>query len=210
MDSSEVIRLLLVDDEELVRAGLRLLLDGTDGIAVVGEADNGREAVRQVARLAPDVVLMDIRMPVLDGVAALDQLPEPGPAVLMLTAFDTREDIMTALRGGARGFLRKATKPASLIAAIHAAAVGQSALNPEVVGALVQEIGSGEQRERVRALSQRESEIAALITEGLTNEAIAAEVHLAVPTIKTYVSRIMEKLDAANRVQIAVAVLRGS
>lgn len=136
-------------------------------------------------------------------------MPHPGPAVLMLTAFDTRDDIVAALRAGARGFLRKSTKPASLISAIHTAAVGQSAFNPEVVSTLLGHQGSREHCANVRALSHREAEIAGLIAEGLTNEAIARQVHLAVPTVKTYVSRLMEKLNAQNRVQIAVEYLRG-
>lgn len=202
-----MIRLLLVDDEELVRAGLRLLLDGTGGIKVVGEAADGQSALREIARTRPAVVLMDIRMPGLDGIGALRKLPAEGPAVLMLTAFDTRADVVAALRAGARGFLRKSTRPASLVAAIQAAAAGQSALNPEVLERVLGEPGWEDRG--VDKLSEREREIAELVAEGLGNEAIAARVHLALPTVKTYLSRIMDKLGVANRVQVAVAIVRG-
>lgn len=202
-----MIRLLLVDDEELVRAGLRLLLDGTGGIEVVGEAADGQSALREIARTRPAVVLMDIRMPGLDGIGALRKLPAEGPAVLMLTAFDTRADVVAALRAGARGFLRKSTRPASLVAAIQAAAAGQSALNPEVLERVLGEPGWEDRG--VDKLSEREREIAELVAEGLGNEAIAARVHLALPTVKTYLSRIMDKLGVANRVQVAVAIVRG-
>lgn len=202
-----MIRLLLVDDEELVRAGLRLLLDGTGGIEVVGEAADGQSALREIARTRPAVVLMDIRMPGLDGIGALRKLPAEGPAVLMLTAFDTRADVVAALRAGARGFLRKSTRPASLVAATQAAAAGQSALNPEVLERVLGEPGWEDRG--VDKLSEREREIAELVAEGLGNEAIAARVHLALPTVKTYLSRIMDKLGVANRVQVAVAIVRG-
>lgn len=202
-----MIRLLLVDDEELVRAGLRLLVDGTGGIEVVGEAADGQSALREIARTRPAVVLMDIRMPGLDGIGALRKLPAEGPAVLMLTAFDTRADVVAALRAGARGFLRKSTRPASLVAAIQAAAAGQSALNPEVLERVLGEPGWEDRG--VDKLSEREREIAELVAEGLGNEAIAVRVHLALPTVKTYLSRIMDKLGVANRVQVAVAIVRG-
>lgn len=208
--AEEAIRLLIADDEELVRAGLRLLLDGADGLSVVGEAGDGEAALKEAARLRPDVVLMDIRMPGVDGVTALRRWPVDGPAVLMLTAFDTREDISAALRAGARGFLRKSTDPAGLVTAIHSAARGQAALNPEVLTTLLGESGGTGERDLVAALSGREKEIAGLVAEGLSNEAIAARVHLALPTVKTYVSRVMTKLAAENRVQVAVIYLRGS
>lgn len=212
-----MIKVLLVDDETLVRTGLRLLLDGAGdtsrggGIRVVGEAGDGRGALAEIARQRPDVVLMDIRMPGMHGLEALRELQgqADAPAVMMLTAFDTREDIIEALDGGARGFLRKVASPEALVAAVETVAAGQTAFSPDVVAHLLErsrggtESGPGESS----VLSDRENMVAELVSQGMTNEQIGQSLHLALPTVKSYMSRIMEKLGATNRVQVAVAYL---
>lgn len=206
------VRVLLVDDESLVRAGLRLLLDGTGGISVVGEAADGAEAFAKAQALRPDVVLMDIRMPGTDGIRGAElvrSLAEP-PAVLMLTAFDTEEDVLGAFTAGVQGFLLKSAKPHVLVDAVRHAAQGRPQVDGEVLGTLVGMASRSAPQAvppSLQALSAREREIAALVAEGLSNEEIAARVHLAVPTVKTHLTRIMGKLGVGNRVQIAVAYL---
>lgn len=228
----EPIRIVIVDDEALMRAGLRLLLDGADRIVVVGEAGDGMQGVQVIRQMRPDVVLMDIRMPTMTGIEALAELrkllPEPDqlPRVLMLTAFDTDTFVIDALRTGATGFLLKASSPAVLVAAIHAAAMGQPHISPEALAKLIDaaasernadEAGARPNRSSADAadspdahldhLSPREAEIAAMIAAGLTNAQIASQLFLALPTVKTHIGRIMEKLGASNRVQVAIAVL---
>lgn len=211
----EVIRLLIVDDEALVRSGLRLLLDGTRSIRVVGEAGDGREAAEKAAALQADVVLMDIRMPRADGIegARLITATQNPPVVLMLTSFDSEGDVVAAFGAGAKGFLLKSAPPQQLVDAVVTAARGQAALSEKVLGTLVQmaerTVPQG-RTESLAQLSERELGIAALIAEGLSNDEIARRIHLAVPTVKTNISRIMEKLEATNRVQIAVAYLTGA
>ncbi|MCQ4129121.1 response regulator transcription factor [Rhodococcus erythropolis] len=225
-------RIVIVDDEALMRAGLRLLLDGADRIVVVGEAGDGRQALEVIRQMRPDVVLMDIRMPTMTGIEALAELrkllPEPDllPRVLMLTAFDTDTFIIDALRAGATGFLLKASSPTVLVAAIRAAAMGQPHISPEALAKLIDAAGRERHAEDAGAppngssvdaaesrddlldhLSPREAEIAAMIAEGLTNGQIASQLFLALPTVKTHIGRIMEKLGASNRVQVAIAVL---
>lgn len=204
------LRVLLVDDEALIRAGLRLVLDGNQGISIVGEASDGAEGVRLAGSLRPDVVLMDVRMPVLDGVAATAQvraLPDP-PAVVVLTAFDTDEFVVGALRAGASGFLLKHTPPPQLIDAIRQAAAGTMSFSPEALHRLVEASASApsDAAECVGRLSEREREIAELVAEGLTNAEIAGRLYLSVPTIKTHLARIFEKLGVTNRVQAALLV----
>lgn len=208
---ADVVRVLLVDDESLVRAGLRLLLDGAHGIRVIGEAADGREALDVATRLRPDVVLMDFRMPGTDGIRGIALLREldPAPAVLMLTAFDTEADILGAFEAGARGFLLKTAKPQTLSVAVLDAAAGRPPVTAEVLETLVTMASRSTPRAThdLTQLSDRECEIAGLVAEGLSNEEIAGRIHLAVPTVKTHVSRVMGKLGAKNRVQIAVAYL---
>lgn len=224
------ITVLLVDDEALMRAGLRLILDGAGGIRVVGEASDGVEAVEQVRELRPDVVLMDIRMPGVDGIRgcqAVRALPDP-PQVLMLTAFDTDAFILEALRNGAVGFLLKDTPPRQLVQAVQDAAAGASTVSPTVLSRLIsvaiaQEQHAGAQPGTVRSpgetlqtmadasrlgvLSEREWQIARAVARGLTNTEIAQEMFLSVTTVKTHVARIFTKLDVTNRVQVAIMVL---
>ncbi|GAB3693372.1 response regulator [Corynebacterium nasicanis] len=204
-------RVLLVDDEALVRAGLRLLLDGARGIRIVGEAADGREAADKARALRPDVILMDIRMPGTDGIRGIELIRAAGvhAGILMLTAFDTEADVLGAFRAGARGFLLKTAAPHVLVDAVLAAAEGHTQMSDAVLERLVTMASRSTPHRAVELgdLSEREGEIAGLIAEGMSNEEIGARLHLAVPTVKTYVSRIMAKTGAANRVQIAVAYL---
>jgi DNA-binding NarL/FixJ family response regulator len=211
-----VIRVVLVDDDALVRSGLRMLLAGAQGIEVVGEADDGRGALGAVDRHRPDVVLMDIRMPQVDGITAtrlLRSQPEP-PAVLVLTTFDADELVLRALRAGAAGFLLKDTPPAEIVRAIELVHAGDSMLSPAVTRRLIALVaGDGDAdvrregaRERLAALSAREREVALAVGEGRANAEIATELHMSVATVKAHVSRLLAKLDVDNRVQIALLV----
>jgi DNA-binding NarL/FixJ family response regulator len=211
-----VIRVVLVDDDALVRSGLRMLLAGAQGIEVVGEADDGRGALGAVDRHRPDVVLMDIRMPQVDGITAtrlLRSQPEP-PAVLVLTTFDADELVLRALRAGAAGFLLKDTPPAEIVRAIELVHAGDSMLSPAVTRRLIALVaGNGDAdvrregaRERLAALSAREREVALAVGEGRANAEIATELHMSVATVKAHVSRLLAKLDVDNRVQIALLV----
>lgn len=208
------VRVLVADDEALVRAGLRLLLDGAHGISVIAEAADGAAAFDSVRRLRPDVVLMDIRMPGVDGVRGVEMIRrglENAPVVLMLTAFDTEADVLAAFQAGAQGFLLKSTKPETLIDAVLDAAAGRPQMSGNVLDTLVAMASRSEPETppvELAALSPRELEVAALIAEGLGNEEIGRRIHAALPTVKTYVSRIMDKLGALNRVQVAVVYLR--
>lgn len=211
MGAVEALRVLLVDDEALIRAGLRLVLDGNQGITIVGEAADGVEGVALARELQPDVVLMDVRMPRLDGVEATRQVRAAGedaPAVVVLTAFDTDEFVLGALRAGAAGFLLKHTPPPQLVDAVRQAAAGTMSFSPEALARLVSAVAAPAPPgvERVAALSERESEIAWLVTDGLTNAEIAGRLFLSVPTIKTHLVRIFEKLGVTNRVQLALLV----
>ena len=207
-DGTTDIGVLLVDDEALIRAGLRLMLDGRDGITVVGEAEDGAEAIQMVRRLRPDVVLMDIRMPRLDGVAATGRITtmDDPPAVVVLTSFATDEFVLGALQAGAAGFLLKHTPPQQLLDAVKQAAAGTMSFSPGVLTALVQAASPAPNPkvQRVDTLSERESEVAALVAQGLTNTDIAGRLYLSVPTVKTHLTRIFEKLDVTNRVQVAL------
>lgn len=211
MGAVENLTVLLVDDEPLIRAGLRLVLDGMNGIQIVGEAGDGREAVELTARLRPDVVLMDVRMPRLDGVAATRQVRalDDAPSVVVLTAFATDEYVLGALRAGAAGFLLKHTPPAQLVEAVRQAAAGTMTLSPEAASRLLDAAASGpavEGVDRLALLSEREAEIAELVAEGLTNAEIAGRLFLSVPTVKTHLARVFEKLLVTNRVQVALLV----
>ncbi len=205
------IRILLVDDEPLIRAGLRMILDGSAGVEVVGEAGDGRAGVQAAAALRPDVVLMDVRMPRCDGVEATRAIrarPNP-PTVVMLTAFDTDDFLLGALDAGASGFLLKHTPPTQLVTAIQQAVDGTMAFSPSVVQRLVNAATRAPQPPASNALeelSPRETEIARLVAEGLTNAEIAGQLFLSLPTIKTHLARIFEKLEVTSRVQLALAV----
>jgi DNA-binding NarL/FixJ family response regulator len=207
-----VIKVVLADDQVLVRAGFRALLDAQDDIEVVGEASDGEEAVRQVRRLRPDVVLMDIRMPVLDGLAATRRIAADdrldGARIVILTTFELDEYVFEALRGGASGFLVKDTEPVELLRAVRAVAGGDALLSPSVTRRLIAEFATRAKEPRpaphLNSLTDREREVMALVGEGLTNDEIAARLIVSPATAKTHVSRAMVKLGARDRAQLVV------
>ena len=210
------IRVLIVDDDALVRAGLTMMLGGAAGIEVVGEAADGSEVLSALDRHRADVVLMDLRMPKLDGIAAMELVraqPQP-PAVLVLTTFDTDDQVLRALRRGAAGFLVKDTPPTEIVRAIELVAAGESMLSPTVTRRLIDRLAGdvdadsrqSEAAATLSALSPRDRQIAAAIAQGKSNAAIAAELHLSVATIKSHVSAMLAKLQLDNRVQIALLV----
>jgi len=208
-----MIRVLLVDDEELVRFGLRTVLEAAGDFTVVGEAGNGADGVAAAEELRPDVVLMDIRMPVMDGLTATEQilaLPDP-PQVAVLTTFHVDEYVYAALAAGAAGFLLKDTPPRQIVAAVRAVADGSEMLSPAVTRRLLAEYvrGRGDSRRaaalgRLAALSEREREVLVLVGRGLSNAEAAKAVHMSEATVKTYVSRMLTKLGLANRTQAAI------
>jgi DNA-binding NarL/FixJ family response regulator len=207
------IRVLLVDDQALVRTGFRMILADEEGIEVVGEASNGREAVDSVPRLRPDVVVMDIRMPVMDGVEATRRLTGSAgeaPRVLVLTTFDTDEHVVEALRAGASGFLLKDVTPADFVAAIRVVASGEALIAPSVTRRLLERFvqaapsaDAGRDRQ-VGQLTEREREVLELVAQGLSNREIADRLVLAEPTVKTHVSHLLLKLDLRDRAQLVV------
>ncbi len=201
---------VLVDDDPLVRAGLAMMLGGDAAIRIVGEAENGRVGADLIARERPDVALMDIRMPVMDGLAAVREVTAAGSAtrVIVLTTFDADDMVLTALRDGAAGFLLKDTPPADLVAAVHRVARGEPMLSPSVTSQLIRAAvqGRGESddaRELAAALTEREREVAVALARGLSNAEIASELFMGVATVKTHIGHLFTKLGAANRVQLA-------
>jgi DNA-binding NarL/FixJ family response regulator len=208
-----VIRVVLADDQPLVRAGFRMLLDAEEDIAVVGEADNGAAALDLVRALRPDVVLMDIRMPGVDGLEALQQITGDaaleGVRVLVLTTFELDEYVFEAVRLGASGFLVKHTQPADLVRAVREVAAGEALLSPSVTRRLIQEFAARPVRPDLTpptmdVLTDREREVVALVAQGLTNDEIAVELVLSPATARTHVSRAMVKLHARDRAQLVV------
>lgn len=208
-----MIRVLLVDDQALVRAGLRVLLEGEEDIAVVGEASDGGEAAALVRRLKPDVVLMDVSMPVIDGLAATRAIVadkrSADAKVLILTTFETDDNLFEALRAGASGFLAKDTEPSELLRAIRVIARGDALLSPNVTRRLIAEFASRPKRceataEQLEWLTEREREVMALVAAGLSNHEIAQELVISSATAKTHVSRAMRKLHAHDRAQLVV------
>ncbi|RKS73522.1 LuxR family two component transcriptional regulator [Actinomadura pelletieri DSM 43383] len=209
-----MIRALLADDETMIRAGVRAILAADPGIDVVAEAADGHEAIELTLRHRPQVALLDIRMPRLDGLAAAAELRRvaPATAVIMLTTFGEDEYIARALAGGASGFLLKSGDPHELIAGVRAVADGAAYLSPKVAHRVITELGGGHltgvARERARrrtaGLTPRERDVLALLGAGLSNAEIAARLHLVEGTVKAYVSAILTRLDVRNRVQAAV------
>ena len=212
---ADVIRVLIADDDPLVRAGLSMIIGGTPDLAVVGEAADGDEVPAAVRACAPHVVLMDIRMPRVDGLAATSALraAPDAPEVLVLTTFDIDQYVLRALRAGASGFLLKDTPPTEIVAAIRRVAAGEATLSPTVTRQLITHVvSSGGEERRHRALRQlatlspREREVALAVGRGCSNAEIATELFMSVATVKAYVSRLLTKLDLNNRVQIALLV----
>jgi len=207
-----MIRVLIADDHELMRNGLRAILDAQQDIEVVGEAEHGALAVENAIRLHPDVVIMDIRMPRLDGIEATRRLAvqgEKAPRVLVLTTFDLDEYVYQALRAGAAGFLLKDTPPRQLAEAVRTIAAGESLLAPAVTKRLIERYvsrppGDTARRERFAELTERELEVLQLITRGLSNAEIGARLFLSEATVKTHVTRILSKLGVRDRVQAVV------
>jgi len=211
---TDTIRVLVVDDDPLVRSALRLMLGGQAHIEIVGEAADGAEGAQLAAALQPDLALVDIRMPVMDGLeatAAMLAAPEP-PRVIVLTTFDADEYVLGALAAGADGFLLKDTPPEEIVAAIGKVAAGEPMLSPSVTQTLIRRIRDGadpataEVEAKLAALTEREREVAVAIGRGLSNAEIGAELYLSVATVKAHVSRLFDKLGTTNRVQIALLV----
>jgi DNA-binding NarL/FixJ family response regulator len=214
-DPAPDVDVLVVDDDPVVRFGLTMMLRGAPGLRVVAEAGDGAEAIEMADRHAPDVVLMDIRMPGTDGLTATERLrsrPE-APQVVVLTTFDADEHVLRALRAGAAGFLLKDTPPDELVTAVRQAAEGRPVLSPEVTRRLIDRVAGSEQdttrdaaRRRLGLLAARERTIALELGAGRSNAEIAARQHLSVATVKTHVSAVLTKLDLNNRVQVALLV----
>ncbi|GLW65053.1 DNA-binding response regulator [Actinomadura rubrobrunea] len=210
------IRVLIVDDDPLVRAGLSMMLSGAEDIAVVADVADGTEVVPAVNEHRPDVVLMDIRMPRMDGLAATERLRarRDPPEIIILTTFDTDDHILRAMRAGASGFLLKHTPPPDIVRAIRQVAAGEPMLSPAVLRRMMAYVadaaGVDPRQERARALLDRLSDgeraVALLVGQGKTNGEIGRELSLSVATVKAYVSRLLTKLDLNNRVQIALLV----
>ncbi|MBK1784465.1 response regulator [Prauserella cavernicola] len=207
------IRVVLADDQALVRAGFRVLLDTEDGFEVCGEAADGEQAVALAREHRPDVVVMDVRMPGVDGLEATRRIAEDAELadvkVLVLTTFDVDSYVYDALRGGASGFLLKDTDPVELLRALRVVAAGEALLAPTVTRRLISEfVGRPENRridpEAIREITDREREVLALVAGGLTNDEIAAELFISTATARTHVSRIMTKLAARDRAQLVV------
>ena len=209
--SSSTIRVVLADDQALVRAGFRALLDAQEDIEVVGEADDGDEAVRLATELCPDVVLMDIRMPGIDGLTATRRIVTDerlaGTRVVILTTFGLDEYVFEAIRSGASGFLVKDTEPGELVQAVRVVASGEALLSPRVTRQLIAEFASRAKEpatDRLQELTDREREVVALVAEGLSNEEIATRLVVSPATAKTHVSHAMGKLRARDRAQLVV------
>ena len=211
-----MIRVLLVDDDAMVRTGLRMILGGDPELEIVGEAEDGEAGLVAIAELAPDVVLLDIRMPVLDGLGVLERLAARAgdgsgtPRVLVLTTFNTDDYVLRALRRHAQGFLLKDADPAEIIAAVRAVHRGDPALSPEVASTVIAAATAGAASpaaaEAAQELTAREREIAVLLARGLTNAQIGTELHLSLATVKAHLTRIFVKLGTDNRVSAAMAV----
>jgi DNA-binding NarL/FixJ family response regulator len=210
-----MIKVLVADDQPMIRVGIRAILDSYDGITVAGDAVDGRDAVRQARELRPDVVLMDVRMPVLDGLAATRELLDPvqdrpdRPRVLMLTTFDADHYVYEALRAGASGFLLKDSGPDELAAAVRVVAGGEALLAPAITQRLIERFVEAAPRDPashplLRSLTEREREVLTLISRGLSNGELAASLVISEQTVKSHVSRILQKLGLRDRVQAVV------
>lgn len=204
------VRLLVVDDDPLVRAGLSSMLTGSVELQLVGEARDGQEAVHAVRELRPDVVLMDIGMPVLDGIAATEAIRDQA-AVLMLTTFGSDEHLLRALRAGASGYLLKDAAPVEIVAAVVKVAAGESVLSPQSTRQLMDHVGAADQperrtsaREALAQLTERERDVVLAVAEGKSNAEVAAALDLGLATVKTHLTNSLAKLQLTNRVQLAL------
>jgi DNA-binding NarL/FixJ family response regulator len=205
------VRVLIVEDDALMRAGLRGVLSGDPAIEVVGEAGDGRDALHRTRLLSPDIVLMDIRMPNRDGIAATSDVLAafPGVKVVILTTFEQDDYIFGALRAGASGFLLKRTRPEDLLAAIHTVAAGDSLLSPSVTSRVIERMSrqpapDATRDARLAALTQRERQVLELVARGLSNSEIAATLVIEESTVKTHTKRILSKLEVRDRVQAVI------
>jgi DNA-binding NarL/FixJ family response regulator len=212
------VRVLLVDDDALVRSGLRMMLEAFDGIEVAGAVADGTEVAAAVNTFRPDVVLMDIRMPGMNGLTATSSLRarRDPPEVIVLTTFDSDDHVVRALRAGASGFLLKHTPPVEIARAVRRVAAGEPMMSPEVLRRMIGYVTAGEvdagrdqARSALRRLSPGERDVALLIAQGRTNQEIGTALSVSTATVKAYVSRIFTKLSLTNRVQIALLVARG-
>lgn len=208
---SEAIRVLIVDDHTIVRKGIRALLAETEGIEVVGEAGNGQEAVAQADALRPDVILMDLAMPKLDGIEATRQIKagRPESRILVMTSFAADDKVFPAIKAGALGYLLKESGPEDLVQAIRQIHRGESSLHPTIARRLLQEITHPADRPPTpNPLTGREAEVLQLVAQGLSNQDIAGKLNISDPTVRTHVSNIMSKLHLATRIQAALYALR--
>ena len=215
---TDPISVVLVDDDAMVRTALAIILGGDPAITVVAQAEDGRQGLSVIAEHSPDVVLMDIRMPRMDGLSATEELVRTGSPskVIVLTTFDADDDVLRALQHGADGFLLKDTPPDRLVEAVRLVAAGQSILSPSVTTRVLQTMRQASRREadssrstardRLAALTERELEVATAIGAGWSNAEISRQLHLSVATVKAHVGRILDKLAADNRVQVAILV----
>jgi DNA-binding NarL/FixJ family response regulator len=206
---SDSIRVLIVDDHAVVREGLRTFLDLQDGIEVVGEAGDGEQAVREAERLRPDVVLVDLVMPKLDGVQTMRALRERVPLAraVVLTSYLDDERLLPAIRAGAAGYLLKSVQPQELARAVRTAAAGEALIDPAVAARLIEALDSGRE-DRAEQLTPREREVLALLARGFANKRIAAELGIAEKTVKTHVSNVLAKLGVSDRTQAALYASR--
>ncbi len=208
---NQTIRVLIVDDHTLVRKGIRALLTEIPGLEVVGEAADGQEAIDQAFQLCPDVILMDLAMPRLDGIEATRQIKarQPESRILVMTSFATDDKVLPAIKAGALGYLLKESAPEELVQAIHQIRRGESSLHPVIARKVLQELAQPLNRPPTpEPLTAREVVVLRLVAQGLSNQDIAEQLHISVPTVRTHVSNIMSKLYLANRVQAALYALR--
>ncbi len=208
---SQAIRVLIVDDHTIVRKGIRALLAEIEGMEVVGEADNGQEAVAQAETLHPDVILMDLAMPTMDGIEATRQIKtsQPESRILIMTSFAADDKVFPAIKAGALGYLLKESTPEDLVQAIRQIYRGESSLHPTIARKVLHEITHPADRPPTpNPLTGREAEVLRLVAQGLSNQDIAGKLNISDPTVRTHVSNIMSKLHLATRIQAALYALR--
>ena len=208
-NNGETVKLVIVDDHRVVRSGVKALIETEPGLEVIGEAGDGREAVTKVKAQQPDVVLMDLVMPEMDGVEATKELTKlsPAPEILILTSFSEEERIIQAIKAGASGYLIKDASPDELVQAIEDVYHGESTLDPKVAGTVLRSV-QNEPEDSAEELTDREIEVLELLAEGLPNEDIAEKLYISERTVRSHVSNILGKLDLANRTQAALYAVK--